>query len=80
MSLAINLYISLTTYFYSRGFGQLFADKTADQASAVRCFLKNAIDLIVMGRLGKSGVKRFLIGGLSKMGVRGSNVEVLISR
>lgn len=80
MSLATNLYISLTTHFYSRGFGQLFADKTADQASAVRCFLKNAIDLIVMSRLGKSGVKRFLIGGVSDKVVRGSNVEVLISR
>lgn len=40
----------------------------------------NAVDLIVMGRFGKSGVKRFLIGGVSDKVVRGSNVEVLIAR
>ncbi len=41
---------------------------------------ENDIDLIVMGRLGKSGVSRFLIGGVSDKVVRGSNVEVLIAR
>jgi len=41
---------------------------------------ENDIDLIVMGRLGKSGATRFLIGGVSDKVVRGSSVEVLIAR
>lgn len=46
----------------------------------IRFAQENDIDLIVMGRLGKSGVSRFLIGGVSDKVVRGSNVEVLIAR
>lgn len=46
----------------------------------IRFAQENDIDLIVMGRLGKSGVSRFLIGGVSDKVVRGSDVEVLIAR
>ncbi|MCD4822456.1 MAG: universal stress protein [Methanococcoides sp.] len=41
---------------------------------------KNDIDLIVMGTLGLTGVKRFLIGSVAENVVRHSKVPVLVVR
>jgi len=41
---------------------------------------KNEIDLIVMGTLGKTGIKRFLLGSVAENVVRHSKVPVLVVR
>ncbi len=40
----------------------------------------NAIDMIVVGTLGRTGIERFLLGSVAENVVRHSNVEVLVVR
>lgn len=40
----------------------------------------NAIDMIVMGTLGRTGIERFLLGSVAENVVRHSGVEVLVVR
>lgn len=41
---------------------------------------KNEIDMIVMGTRGKTGIDRFLVGGVTEKVVRNSKAEVLVVR
>ncbi|TAH65620.1 MAG: universal stress protein [Methanosarcina mazei] len=41
---------------------------------------KNDIDMIVMGTQGKTGIDRFLLGGVTEKVIRNSKAEVLVVR
>lgn len=41
---------------------------------------KNDIDMIVMGTRGKTGIDRFLVGGVTEKVVRNAKAEVLVVR
>ncbi len=46
----------------------------------IRFARDNAIDMIVVGTLGRTGIERFLLGSVAENVVRHSDVEVLVVR